>query len=763
MKQRAHKTTSMLWIVCTLLVAATLAAGCSDTDTSAAEELLDDVSDVSQDSATASNPDTATEGRDSRDGASPDSDAAVVEGDCPFTLGTGAVVYDLCTGNTVCCEAPVDGKFIGCVDTNSVEHCGACGNTCGDGEQCINDQCTCGQLTPQSADGLGAVCGEDEACCFNPNGVLSCRAEADCQCGGTPDPVTGDIEGGVACTGVQICCWVDLPGLPAVPEPTCVDPTKDVENCGACVLDAQDATPKNEFQCAPGLLCKRNFEYSLGRPPEEQHAEGIYIGECKLECFSTHTQCPGGVDETGTPYTQDQQSCINPLSSVEFCGALPRRDDASTSGQCSVQHPTTFGELRNFQGVRCGAGQTCRAKLECTNPDPFPGTDDTGQPCDPRTHYYYDVAKGSDTDFPPSGPLPAGAVFNPTSPADQDAYIENIYLRAVCDTTCSHTTVRCVSASGAPTCIDPLAGFSEFCGAVLGSDCSGDVDASGVPGPLGGDNNGINCNQLPNVAGATCAGGGCTNLSCDPGFGDCDGDPSTGCETDLTTDSLHCGQCNAACTDGLAGVASATCAGGQCNVTCDPGRANCQNAVACSLTPGPTGCSVDVLVGGTGRDGCETDTNTDKLNCGACGNACESANGVALANCAASTCDIVTCATDRADCDNDPTNGCETFANQQDFCNASDTCQGPATAGTTTISGDRARPNNANEYINCSDSASFGVDPMSSWVCTRNLANTAYECQVNDCSWGTGACTTPYGLRTAQHHLKIARPAERLR
>lgn len=372
-----------------------------------------------------------------------------LEGQCGcLKREDGRQSLELCASGESCCPArvgvdPVTGQPYdpnearGCVDLNTVDDCGACGNKCGDGEQCINGQCTCGQLKPQSADGLGPVCGETEACCFSPNGQQICRPEADCKCGGTLNPVTGEIEGGTTCLGVQICCFTDDVGLPVGLQPACVDPTKDAENCGGCLIPEQDATPNLAFRCDPGQICVRNFEYSLGRPPEEQNAEGIYIGQCALTCPLSRVQCPGGLDDQGTPdpsddipYTQEQQSCIDPLSSTDFCGAFPRRDDASTAGQCSVQNPTTFGELRNFQGVRCDGNQICRAKSLCANPEPFPGTDENGQPCDPSTHYYFEVAIGSDADFPPSSPLSASAVFDPTDPD----YIQNPYLTAVCTT-----------------------------------------------------------------------------------------------------------------------------------------------------------------------------------------------------------------------------------------------------------------------------------------------------------------------------------------
>jgi len=44
----------------------------------------------------------------------------------------------------------------------------------------------------------------------------------------------------------------------------------------------------------------------------------------------------------------------------------------------------------------------------------------------------------------------------------------------------------------------------------------------------------------------TCTAGRC-GIACDPGFGDCDGDPSNGCETNLQRSSANCGACGHAC------------------------------------------------------------------------------------------------------------------------------------------------------------------------------------------------------------------------
>ncbi len=44
----------------------------------------------------------------------------------------------------------------------------------------------------------------------------------------------------------------------------------------------------------------------------------------------------------------------------------------------------------------------------------------------------------------------------------------------------------------------------------------------------------------------TCEGMTC-GFECDEDWGDCDGDPTNGCETDLTSDQAHCGMCTNAC------------------------------------------------------------------------------------------------------------------------------------------------------------------------------------------------------------------------
>jgi len=53
------------------------------------------------------------------------------------------------------------------------------------------------------------------------------------------------------------------------------------------------------------------------------------------------------------------------------------------------------------------------------------------------------------------------------------------------------------------------------------------------------------CESIPGAE-ATCTDGRC-EITCDEGLGDCDGDPTNGCEIDLTSDDAHCGSCDQDC------------------------------------------------------------------------------------------------------------------------------------------------------------------------------------------------------------------------
>ena len=92
----------------------------------------------------------------------------------------------------------------------------------------------------------------------------------------------------------------------------------------------------------------------------------------------------------------------------------------------------------------------------------------------------------------------------------------------------------------------------------------------------------------------------CVETHCPAPYATCPGESGL-CTTNLTNDVKHCGSCEGPCPT-TPPNASPICSGGQCRLICDPLFADCNHAVA---------------------DGCETGTESDPANCGACGNACK--------------------------------------------------------------------------------------------------------------------------------------------
>jgi hypothetical protein len=56
---------------------------------------------------------------------------------------------------------------------------------------------------------------------------------------------------------------------------------------------------------------------------------------------------------------------------------------------------------------------------------------------------------------------------------------------------------------------------------------------------------------------------------------DCNMDPRDGCEVDLTSDANHCGSCDKACPTRGFDTFGASCVGGRCMLVCEPGMGDC--------------------------------------------------------------------------------------------------------------------------------------------------------------------------------------------
>jgi hypothetical protein len=219
-----------------------------------------------------------------------------------------------------------------------------------------------------------------------------------------------------------------------------------------------------------------------------------------------------------------------------------------------------------------------------------------------------------------------------------------------CDVHCgpyANGTAGCSGEQCTLTCSD---GFAD-CNKNRDDGCETDLAQVTSCGACG-----MSCASLPHVASAQCAAGACTQLVCESGFGDCDGNPANGCEQALNTND-HCGTCAGTCSpanatgscqsgscaisacadryddcDGQVGNgceasldSSATCGG--CKNACQGGTV-CQNGgCTCSGTSCPSGqeCCGGACIDTSGKCypwPCIPGTARDKNNCGGCGTQC---------------------------------------------------------------------------------------------------------------------------------------------
>lgn len=224
-------------------------------------------------------------------------------------------------------------------------------------------------------------------------------------------------------------------------------------------------------------------------------------------------------------------------------------------------------------------------------------------------------------------------------------------------------------------------------------------------------NNLANCGRCGNVCGAnihahaTCVSGVCGN-ACNTGFGDCDNVVANGCERELSSDPLHCGTCGNVCP--ARANATTSCSSSSCRFTCNTGFGDC-----------------NFFAG----DGCETDTQTNTLNCGACGRSCPSGQscsaGVCVgpinpicpagqANCGSSLRPIcINLASDHSNC-----GACGWWCYSDEICNSGNCLRCP--------SGQRACGNTCTDIL--SNNANCGACGR---ICPSGTTCTA------------GACTTP--------------------
>jgi hypothetical protein len=218
-------------------------------------------------------------------------------------------------------------------------------------------------------------------------------------------------------------------------------------------------------------------------------------------------------------------------------------------------------------------------------------------------------------------------------------------------------------------------------------------------------------------ADAGCDDAACSLLACNDGWTDCDLNPANGCESDINSDPLNCGACNAPCTT-LPNM-TATCVGGTCS------------APACVI--GYQDCNLDM------SDGCEVNTTTDPAHCGVCSNVCQPpANSTGT--CASSQCGF-TCNAGFQDCNSNSADGCE--QNLQSSVTSCGTCGNVCTTPNATPAcnaGNCAVGTCDGTWTNCNASAADGCE-----VDTQTSLSDCGTCG-NACNGNNGLASCALGV-----------------
>ncbi len=532
-----------------------------------------------------------------------------------------------CTDGNICCGdacATADAEICACADevcglgqrccdeacvdlAVDYENCGDCGQRCALGQRCLGGQCTC-RLTTASCDGDASTGCEVDL----RTNVSHCG-----RCGQA-------CESGFVCYDGR--CVQSCPVYLDNCQGSCVDTELSRFHCGACGNTCPPGEVCSSGSC--GLNCQLGLE-KCGDICVDLQRDLSHCGACGRSC-SAGEVCWDGRCQVACPsyLTRCGQRCVDARIDPAHCGGCGLACDSGllcAQGQClqvcpDGLHPCAGGcvDLASHAGhcgacgVRCLGGMAC-VNGECLGQCPWPQIMCEGECVDPRSDVVFCGATTC-TNATPCG------------------------LNQRCQ------NGQCVCAPGFADCNqDPADGCEahtpteeEHCGAcgvacgTAQTCCSGscvdrsvDVDNCGACA--------VRCGGGANAE-AACFEGFCA-LDCDAGWDDCNLDAADGCEFPVAADVNNCGACGLVCSQNNG---TALCAESRCSITCDDGYGNCNDDAS---------------------DGCESELGTDIAHCGGCGIACHFANAEAL--CVDGACAMGACAPFFFDCDNDPSNGCE--------------------------------------------------------------------------------------------------------
>ncbi len=669
--------------------------------------------------------------------------------DCPACVaGQSCAKASDCTSNHceggICQEATCKDRIRNGNETDI--DCGGDCSGCEVGDHCLrSDDCE----APPDARSESTNCdAEDKVCVLIcGSGTADCNESASdgCEvslftdidhCGGCDHPCDLD-NAETQCQGGScqiVACLKGFENCNNDTEDGCeVAVRSDPDNCGQC--NEACSNHNGTGLCVEGecdIECNEGFENCNENPADGCEAnlnrDVEHCQECETACESSSEDltpfCDGAGDgcgetecESGFADCDGDEECTDDLTSVEDCGRcgnacdVPHGTPACVEGACAIESCDS-GAGKEWQDCDGSVLNGCERNL--ASDKRYCGSCDT------------DCTTILDADLQVTGVgcSEGGCVVTScdTGWADCDGDFEN-----GCETDVTSDTERCGGCAdrggvdcskeyshGSGACDDSTCTFEACedtfadCNKNAGAGRSGDGCETSITfndEDCGGC--GVACETGVGTRRNTCGGESGTTCvpQCAADYGDCDGNPTNGCESSLLTDDQHCGACDNECED-VHGVNS--CRYGICAPDCDKGYQSCDDNPSngceqstrtlthcgacdddCSAEGGGVAaCSAagecSVTCSGnyrscndedSARDGCETNIMTSANHCGGCGQSCAGTN-VATRACSGGTC-APTCESGYCRAAN-PANGCTVPLGTPDNCaSCGDSCSAP--------------------------------------------------------------------------------------
>lgn len=531
-----------------------------------------------------------------------------------------------------------------------------CAECCYDGDCLDNGRCEAGSCVSTcltaGQDGCADAtpCCAGHACCGG-----TCLAGADC-C---------TAQGGAACG--DACCGGATPRC--CQDGTCIPD-------GGCCGDgdcAGSAEPCRQGVCQPDHTCGVQVTVGASCASGDACTTGATCQSDGTCGSGTAVTCDDGLACT-TDSCDAGTGCVHTLQEG-FCliaGACYASGDANPGNACQVCDPdrATAAWSDETAGAACGAGTVCRNGA-CQSGCVIDGT------------------------FYQAGATNPGNACQSCQPANSTTGW-SVAVGAVCLSNCQseYGGVHTWTCSAAGKCVytsfidcSPYAGCNAA-GTACATRCTADSDCRVEQNYLcinrtcqAKRTNGASCNIDVECDSGHCCGNICSDLAHDSqNCGQCGHACAAGgvcCDgtcTDLRHDLSNCGACGSVCS---MPNAKTLCEYGDCVFErCHPGYGSCDrnllNGCETHTDSDPKNCGACGHVCGTGESCCGgrcVDLQSDVAHCGICGSPCHFAHG--SGRCVTGICIADTCEAGYTPCfNNDDSRSCVDLATNPDHCSA---------------------------------------------------------------------------------------------